>query len=161
MLQPIVIIKRNLNTNNKFKLLFINLLKQYYICGYIKTKLIRYKNRYMIHNIANDSAIMFLTDLINNQTVLTSNDYLKKKNIFQNSMRLNTHLLSIENICKYFKKDMTSGSYFYAYQANIAMTFLDCYYNRKQKIKKSYMNNNDINIIAINAATQFINNLCK
>lgn len=61
---------------------------------------------------------------------------------------------AMKKIAKTLKADK---GYFYAWQANIAVTFKDEYFRDKKK----YKNKEDIHRIANNAAKQFLDLLCK
>jgi hypothetical protein len=50
---------------------------------------------------------------------------------------------------------------YYAYQANIAMAFTDEAYNYKKKTNKKYLNQDDMHLIANEAAKNFLNLLIK
>jgi hypothetical protein len=55
----------------------------------------------------------------------------------------------------------TDGGYRESWKANIAMAFKDDYYWYKNNNDKEYLNNQDIHIVANNAADNFLNQLCR
>jgi purine nucleoside phosphorylase len=60
-----------------------------------------------------------------------------------------------------FKALREDPELYYAYQANIAMAFVDTYHNYKKKMDKASLNYEDIHTIANEAAQYFLNLLIK
>lgn len=68
----------------------------------------------------------------------------------------------LQKAVKTFRKGLKKDSDFYlAYQANIAMQFKDEYSRKRKEKNYDYMNNEDIHIIANNAARSFLDLLIK
>jgi len=61
----------------------------------------------------------------------------------------------------FFKELREDPELFYAYQANIAMSFLDEHHNFKKKHDKKVLNKKELHTVANNAATNFLNLLTK
>jgi len=64
----------------------------------------------------------------------------------------------ITDLIKNLKNDK---DLYYAYQANIAMAFTDEAYNYKKKTNKKYLNQDDMHVIANEAAKNFLNLLIR
>jgi len=71
-------------------------------------------------------------------------------------------LMKLQKAVKTFRKGLKKNSDFYlAYQANIAMQFIDEYSRKRKEKNYDYMNNQDIHEIANTAARAFLNLLIK
>jgi len=69
-----------------------------------------------------------------------------------------TKITELEKAIKVLQKNLSEDSeYYMGWEANIAMSFFDAYYQNK----KDYKNRGDIHGIANKAANQFIHNLCR
>lgn len=72
--------------------------------------------------------------------------------------RMSSDMTEAMNRLKYsLKKDK---DYYIAWQANIAMQFMDCLYWYKKNTGKKYLNRKDFHIIANNSAKNFLHVLC-
>lgn len=71
---------------------------------------------------------------------------------------------AIDVLKKYLMEDTSEGSYYYSWQSNIAMAFVDEFnkehYKRVPVFTKWLFLENGINIIFNNAAKSFLDSLC-
>jgi hypothetical protein len=92
--------------------------------------------------------------------------YPCKPDIFEKTyaiMGMDTELsISVDRIIAELSKDKSDGSYFHAWQCNIAMAFKDEFerYARDKEIEGTASNFN-VHEIANNAAINFLNTLCR
>lgn len=64
---------------------------------------------------------------------------------------------AVETLCKALAEDKSEGSYYYGWQANIAMAFQDEFNNWREKHEQETVPAKAIHEIANNAAKDFLN----
>jgi hypothetical protein len=146
--------------NKKLKDLFIDIISNCYEIEYFKRNTRKYKNREEIYMIANKASIAFLDKLISSKSKRFK--YYQKNNIFLSDKLTTKFNRNLNILCKELEKDKDQGSFYHSYQSNIAMPFVDAYYNNKKKWGISNnLNKKMIMAVADNAAQQFIYNFIR